>query len=98
MTESEFIKFYRKRNYCRNEEEAKRRIDLFWNVLLKALDENERVVFKGWGLFEKKEVKPRKIVIPTHKKIAYTKPKKAVKFKAGTKLVETVNKNSGKDE
>lgn len=98
MTESEFIKFYRKRNYCRNEEEAKRRIDLFWNVLLKALDENRKVVFKGWGMFEKKDIKSRRIVAPICEEVSYTKPKKAVKFRAGMKLVETVNKNSGKDE
>ncbi|MDY4004762.1 MAG: HU family DNA-binding protein, partial [Fusobacterium varium] len=56
MKEGEFIKFYRDRNCLRNIKEAKEKIDLFWTVALKALDEDGKVSLKDWGVFEKKEV------------------------------------------
>ena len=47
MKEGEFIKFYRDRNCLRNIKEAKEKIDLFWNSLLKALGEAEKVSLKN---------------------------------------------------
>ena len=52
MTEGEFIRFYKKRNKCRSHKEVKEKIDLFWDALLKALEEDKKVVFKVWGVFE----------------------------------------------
>ena len=52
MTEGEFIRFYKKRNNSKNLKVVKEKIDLFWNVLLKALDEDKKVIFKNWGAFE----------------------------------------------
>ena len=60
MTEKEFIKFYKRRNFSRNHKEAKEKIDLFWNAILKALDEDGKVVLKNWGVFEKKRSKSKK--------------------------------------
>lgn len=93
MTESEFIKFYKKRNFSRSKKEAKEKIDLFWTVLLTALEENKKVVFKGWGSFERKEVKSRKILVPMWKEAAYTKPKKVIKFRPGLDLLKVINEN-----
>ncbi|RGJ21328.1 HU family DNA-binding protein, partial [Fusobacterium varium] len=56
MTEGEFIRFYKKRNLSRSYKEVKEKIDIFWTVLLKALDEDGKVLLKDWGAFEKKEV------------------------------------------
>ena len=91
MTEGEFIRFYKKRNNSKNHKEVKEKIDLFRNALLKALDEEGRVALKDWGTFEKKEVKPRRIVIPNMEKVTITKAKKVIKFKAGTGLRNVVN-------
>ena len=91
MTEGEFIRFYKKRNNSKNHKEVKEKIDLFWNALLKALDEEGRVALKDWGTFEKKEVKPRRIVIPNMEKVTITKAKKVIKFKAGAGLRNVVN-------
>ena len=91
MTEKEFIKFYKKRNLSRSYKEVKEKIDLFWDTILKALDEDEKVVLKNWGTFEKKEVKPRRIVIPNMEKVTITKAKKVIKFKAGAGLRNVVN-------
>ena len=64
MTEGEFIRFYKKRNNSKSHKEVREKIDLFWNVLLKALDEDKKVIFKNWGVFEKRERKARKVLVP----------------------------------
>ena len=91
MTEGEFIRFYKKRNNSKNHKEVKEKIDLFWNALLKALDEEGRVALKDWGTFEKKEVKPRKIMTPKMDKATFTEAKEKIRFKAGRGLQNTVN-------
>ena len=91
MTEGEFIRFYKKRNGLKNQQEVKEKIELFWNTLLKVLNEGEKVTFKNWGTFEQKDVKPRKIIIAKIDKTGYTKAKKKIRFKAGTGLQNIVN-------
>ena len=90
MKEAEFIKFYKERNEIKSKKEAKEKIDSFWNALFKS--EEKRVMFKDWGVFEEKDVKSRKIVIPRQLQEAYTQPKKVLKFRAGGKLIQSVNK------
>ena len=91
MKEGEFIKFYRDRNCLRNIKEAKEKIDLFWTVALKALDEDGKVSLKDWGVFEKKEVSPRKIMTPRMEKERVTKAGEKIKFRTGTGLKILVN-------
>ena len=92
MTEKEFIKFYcKRRNFSRNHKEAKEKIDLFWNVILKALNEDEKVVLKNWGTFEKKEVKARRVMIPKMDKIIIIDAKEKIRFKAGKGLRNVIN-------
>ena len=47
MTEGEFIRFYKKRNKIKNHKTVKEKIDLFWDVLLKALDEDKKVALQN---------------------------------------------------
>ena len=91
MTEKEFIKFYKRRNFSRNHKEAKEKIDLFWNAILKALEEDGKVVLKNWGRFEKKEVKSRKVVLPQMKETVITEAKKKIRFRTGTGLQDVIN-------
>ena len=91
MTEVEFIKFYRDRNNLKSIKEAKEKIDLFWSALLKALDEDGKVLLKDWGVFEKKEVAPRKIMTPRMEKERLTKAGEKIKFRTGTGLRNLVN-------
>ena len=91
MTEGEFIRFYKKRNNSKNHKEVKEKIDLFRNALLKALDEEGRVALKDWGTFEKKEVKPRKIMTPKMDKATFTEAKEKIRFRAGRGLQNAVN-------
>ena len=91
MTEGEFIRFYKKRNNSKNHKEVREKIDLFWNVLLKALDEDKKVILKNWGVFEKRERKVRKVLVPTWEKAQYIKPKESIKFRAGKSFIEIAN-------
>ena len=91
MKEGEFIKFYKERNLSRNYKEVKEKIDLFWNAVLKALDEDGKVSLKDWGVFEKKEVAPRKIMTPRMEKERVTKAGEKIIFRTGTGLKTLVN-------
>ena len=91
MTEKEFIKFYKKRNLSRSYKEVKEKIDLFWDTILKALDEDGKVSLKDWGVFEKKEVAPRKIMTPRMEKERVTKAGEKISFRTGTGLKTLVN-------
>ena len=93
MTEKEFIKFYKKRNLSRSYKEVKEKIDLFWDTTLKALDEDGKVSLKDWGVFEKKEVAPRKIMTPRMEKERVTKAGEKISFKTGTGLKTLVNRD-----
>ncbi|UYI77571.1 MAG: HU family DNA-binding protein [Fusobacterium varium] len=91
MKEGEFIKFYKERNLSRNYKEVKEKIDLFWNAVLKALDEDGKVSLKDWGVFEKKEVAPRKIMTPRMEKERVTKAGEKIIFRTRTGLKTLVN-------
>ncbi len=91
MTEKEFIKYYRNRNHLKNVKEAKEKVELFWDTILKALDEDGKVVLKNWGTFEKKEVKARKIMIPQMKEAVIIDAKEKIRFKAGKGLRNVIN-------
>ncbi|WP_462335973.1 HU family DNA-binding protein [Fusobacterium varium] len=91
MKEGEFIKFYKERNLSRNYKEVKEKIDLFWTVVLKALAEDGKVSLKDWGVFEKKEVAPRKIMTPRMEKERVTKAGEKIIFRTGTGLKTLVN-------
>ena len=93
MTEKEFIKFYKKRNLSRSYKEVKEKIDLFWDTILKALDEDGKVSLKDWGVFEKKEVAPRKIMTPRMEKERVTKAGEKISFRTGTGLKTLVNRD-----
>ena len=91
MTEKEFIKYYRNRNHLKNVKEAKEKVELFWDTILKALAEDGKVSLKDWGVFEKKEVSPRKIMTPRMEKERVTKAGEKIKFRTGTGLKTLVN-------
>ncbi|WP_278539970.1 HU family DNA-binding protein [Fusobacterium varium] len=91
MTEVEFIKFYRERNNLKSIKEAKEKIDLFWSALLKALDEDGKVILKNWGVFEKKEAKPKKMMILKMNEIRLIEGKEKIRFRIGTGLRNLVN-------
>lgn len=54
MTEKEFLTLYQKKRGLKSLNEAKEKVNMFWDTLFEALEENESVSFRGWGVFEKK--------------------------------------------
>ena len=50
-----------------------------------------KIVLNNWGVFEKKEVKARKIVIPQMKEAVIIEAKKKIWFRTGTGLQDAVN-------
>ncbi|WP_462424391.1 hypothetical protein [Fusobacterium ulcerans] len=64
MREEEFIRLYKKERKLKNLKKAKEEIHFFWSVLMEVLKE-EKVMFKNWGKFEVKNVKARKVKIPS---------------------------------
>ena len=61
MTEKEFLTLYQKKRGLKSLNEAKEKVNMFWDTLFEALEENESVSFRGWGVFEKKVVPARRI-------------------------------------
>lgn len=98
MKESDFIKLYKKKIKTKNYMETKKKVDLFWNALFKLLNDEKKIVIKNWGIFEKKSVKSRKVVVPTWTEARYTKPKEIIKFRAGEGLIKKVNKSGEANE
>lgn len=92
MREEEVIRFYKKEKKLKSLKEAEEKIELFWSALMEALNKEGRVVFKDWGIFEVKEIKPRRVKIPNKKETIYTSAKKVMTFKCGNALRENLNK------
>lgn len=90
MKEKDFIKLYKNNRGLKNLEEAKEKIETFWTTLFIVLEEEEKVIFKGWGIFRKKEMNSRKVILPKNKKTIYTTPKTVIKFRAGKELKESM--------
>ena len=97
MREADFIKLYKKRSGDKDKKISKEKVDRFWRMLFKAL-EGDKVKFKDWGLFEIKEMRSRKIIVPVSTEVIYTKPKKTIKFRAGKGLIDLINNESGDDD
>ena len=64
-------------------------------VLIEALKQDGKVMFKDWGKFEVKEVKSRKVKTPAKEGIFYTLPKKVMAFKCGNALRARINNEGG---
>ena len=91
MTEKEFLTLYKERRNLKSIREAKERLDCFWKAVFDVLEEEEKVIIKDWGIFEKKEVKSRKILNLATRKMMITEEKKVIKFKPRMKMIDKVN-------
>lgn len=96
MTRRKFLVEYKKRKNIKNIETARENIDNFWNTIFEVLKDEKRIMFKDWGMFERKEVRSRRIVIPAIGE-KETVPKTTIKFKAGKKLKNYICEEGGGD-
>ena len=90
MTEKEFLILYKERRNLKSIREAKERLDFFWKALFDVLEE-DKVIIKDWGIFEKREVKSRKILNLATREMMMTEEKKVIKFRPRMKMIDKVN-------
>ena len=86
-TKQDLVMFYSEFNKIKDFDLAEEKLDRFINTLKAALKENERIVFRGFGIFEVKETTERMIVDPKDSaNIIHAKPRKYIKFKISKNL------------
>ena len=90
MTKKEFVeKFYKKAGF-ESKAEAERKLNAFMDTVEEVLVSGDEVNFIGWGKFEVKETAARKGRNPKTGEEIQIPAKKSVKFKAGSKLNESL--------
>ena len=90
-TKQDLVMFYSELNKIKDLDLAEQKIDRFVNTLKAALKENERIVFRGFGVFEVKETTERMIVDPKDSaNIIHAKPRKYIKFKISKNLQDSL--------
>ena len=90
-TKQDLVMFYSELNKIKDLDLAEEKIDRFINTLKAALKENERIVFRGFGIFEMKETTERMIVDPKDSSnIIHAKPRKYIKFKISKNLQDSL--------
>jgi len=61
-------------------------INLIFEIVIKELENNRKVTFRGFGTFELKETKQREIIHPKSKEMIVVGGNKIVKFKSNINL------------
>ncbi len=90
-TKQDLVMFYSEFNKIKDFDLAEEKLDRFINTLKAALKENERIVFRGFGVFEVKETTERMIVDPKDSaNIIHAKPRKYIKFKISKNLQDSL--------
>ena len=90
-TKQDLVMFYSEFNRIKDFDLAEEKLDRFINTLKAALKENERIVFRGFGIFEVKETTERMIVDPKDSaNIIHAKPRKYIKFKISKNLQDSL--------
>ena len=71
----------------------KKDLEKFINIILseikRALKRGERVELRGFGVFSKKNIRPRKFVNPKTKEVSYLGETSIMHFKASDKLLSS---------
>lgn len=89
MIKKEFIEFYAKENGIQDLKIAKEEVEKFLETLKAAFTNEKEIIFRGFGSFEVRKTKERKIVDPKDSsKTIHAKPRKYIKFKVSKKIEE----------
>lgn len=91
MTKKDFIKLLADKNIFTSKAEAERKIDAIFDEIETVLKSGEDVNFIGFGKWEVVERAARVGRNPKTGVEIKIEPKKAIKFKAGKKLVDSIN-------
>ena len=90
MTKKEFVEKFHEKAGFESKAEAERKLNAFMDTVEEVLVSGDEVNFIGWGKFEVKETAARKGRNPKTGKEIQIPAKKSVKFKAGSKLNESL--------
>lgn len=91
MRKKEFIKLYAEMYGIKDLKMAQAEVEEFIDTMKDVFKEYPKVVFRGFGTFEAKETKARKIVDPRNQKdIIHSKPRKYIKFKVSKNIEENL--------
>lgn len=88
MTEKEFLLLYKERRNLKSIRKAKESFETLWDSIFYALDTDEKLIIKDWGIFEKKLLKPKRVFNISTKEIITTEDKKVIKFRPREKMLE----------
>ncbi len=89
MRKKEFVEFYANYNGIADISQASEEVEKFIEMMKEAFTLYPKVVFRGFGTFEVRETKERKVVDPRgNGEIIHAKPRKYVKFKQSINLEE----------
>lgn len=88
MTEKEFLLLYKERRNLKSMREAKESFETLWDSIFYALDTDENLIIKDWGIFEKKLLKSKRVFNISTKEIITTENKKVIKFRPREKMLE----------
>lgn len=96
MKKREFAELFMVKANLRSKEEAKRQVELFIETMKEALTQDDILIFRGLGTFERRETKRREGRNPRTGEPVQMTPKKYIKFKVGKDLEDRLNTPSKK--
>ena len=96
MVKKEFAELLMEKADLRSLEEAKRQTELFIETMKEALTQDDILIFRGLGTFERRETKRREGRNPRTGEPVQMTPKKYIKFKVGKDLEDRLNTPSKK--
>ena len=91
MKKREFAELFMVKANLRSKEEAKRQVELFIETMKEALTQDDILIFRGLGTFERRETKRKEGRNPRTGEAIKMKPKKYIKFKVGSDLSIRLN-------
>ena len=92
MVKKEFAELWMKNANLASMEESKRQVELFIETMKEALTQEEVLIFRGLGTFERRETKRKEGRNPRTGEAIKITPKKYIKFKVGKDLEDRINK------
>lgn len=92
MKKREFAELFMVKANLRSKEEAKRQVELFIETMKEALTQEDLLIFRGLGTFERRETKRKEGRNPRTGEAIKITPKKYIKFKVGKDLEDRINK------
>lgn len=90
MNKSDLIKVLS--NFLSTKHEAKKSVNLIFDSMTDALSKGEKISISKFGTFYIRISNPRKLVLPKSKIKIISRPRKKVKFKPSSLLINKVNK------